>query len=138
MSLAGSALHAPAVAEQREKTVPHAVVIGAGLGGLGTGIHLAQRGWDGTILERTKIPGGRMNRIKAEGLQFDTGIGRSTWPCPPSPIPPSLRAAIRRFTCWYTPYRTEGVDWSTEGPRYRERILDRLEQRGLTGLRESI
>lgn len=38
----------------------------------------------------------------------------------------------------HTPYRTPGVDWSTEGPRYRERVLNRLEARGLTGLRESI
>lgn len=53
--------------------MPRAVVIGAGLGGLGTGIHLAQRGWDVTILERNEIVGGRMNRIEADGFQFDTG-----------------------------------------------------------------
>ncbi|MGV3720010.1 MAG: phytoene desaturase family protein [Actinomycetota bacterium] len=57
----------------REAIVPRAVVIGAGLGGLGTGIHLARRGWDVTILERNPTSGGRMNRIVAEGFQFDTG-----------------------------------------------------------------
>ena len=38
----------------------------------------------------------------------------------------------------HTPYRTDKVDWSVEGPRYREKILKRMEERGLTGLRESI
>lgn len=50
-----------------------AVVIGAGLGGLGTGIHLARDGWDVTILERNARPGGRMNRIEEEGFRIDTG-----------------------------------------------------------------
>lgn len=50
-----------------------AVVVGAGLGGLGTGIHLAREGWDVTILERNATPGGRMNRIEEQGFQIDTG-----------------------------------------------------------------
>lgn len=51
----------------------HAVVIGAGLGGIGTGIHLARQGWDVTILERNERPGGRMNRIEEAGFKIDTG-----------------------------------------------------------------
>ncbi len=50
-----------------------AVVVGAGLGGLGTGIHLARQGWDVTILERNPLPGGRMNQIREEGFRIDTG-----------------------------------------------------------------
>src|SRR4051794_1607768 len=50
-----------------------AVIIGGGLGGLGTGIHLAQQGWDVRILEQNAQPGGRMNRIVEEGFRIDTG-----------------------------------------------------------------
>ncbi len=53
----------------------------------------------------------------------------------PSVAPPGHTAL---YALVHTPYRTERVDWAVEGPRYREAILDRLEQRGLTGLRESI
>ncbi len=50
-----------------------AVIIGAGLGGLGTGIHLARQGWDVTLLEQNARPGGRMNRVEEEGFKVDTG-----------------------------------------------------------------
>ncbi|MBM3458717.1 MAG: FAD-dependent oxidoreductase, partial [Armatimonadetes bacterium] len=50
-----------------------ALVIGAGLGGLGTGIQLARRGWEVTILEQNRAAGGRMNRINESGFHFDTG-----------------------------------------------------------------
>ncbi len=50
-----------------------AVVIGAGLGGLGTGIHLTRQGWDVTILEQNEVAGGRMNLIEQDGFRIDTG-----------------------------------------------------------------
>jgi phytoene desaturase len=53
----------------------------------------------------------------------------------PSCAPPGHTAL---YVLVHTPYRTEGVNWTVEGPRYREAILERLELRGLTGLRESI
>ncbi len=53
----------------------------------------------------------------------------------PSVAPPGHTAL---YVLVHTPYRTENVDWSVEGPRYRDAILDRLEARSLTGLRESI
>jgi phytoene desaturase len=53
--------------------VKSAVVIGAGLGGLGTGIHLARQGWDVTLLEQSARPGGRMNQVCQEGFRIDTG-----------------------------------------------------------------
>ena len=39
--------------------LPHAVVIGAGLGGLATAIRLSARGWRVTLLEKLDGPGGR-------------------------------------------------------------------------------
>jgi phytoene desaturase len=58
----------------------------------------------------------------------------------PSVTDPSVAPAghTALYVLAHTPYRTERVDWSVEGPRYRELILGRLEARGLTGLRESI
>lgn len=53
----------------------------------------------------------------------------------PSAAPPGHTAL---YVLVHTPYRNAQVDWSVEGPRYRDAILNRLEQRGLTGLRKSI
>jgi phytoene dehydrogenase-like protein len=53
----------------------------------------------------------------------------------PSCAPPGCTAL---YVLVHTPYRTDAVDWAVEGPRYRETVLTRLEQRGLTGLRDSI
>ena len=50
-----------------------AVVIGAGLGGLSTGIHLARQGWKVTILEKNERVGGRMNVIREQGFSIDMG-----------------------------------------------------------------
>ncbi len=58
----------------------------------------------------------------------------------PSITDPSVapKGCTALYALIHTPYRTDRVDWAVEGPRYREAVLDRLEQRGLTGLRESI
>ena len=49
------------------------MVIGAGLGGLSAGIHLARRGWQVDILERNERSGGRMNVIEEDGFRIDMG-----------------------------------------------------------------
>src|SRR5579871_4705447 len=59
-------------ARQRDHR-PHAIVIGAGLGGLSAGIHLARAGWRVTVLEKNARCGGRMNRIEEEGFRIDMG-----------------------------------------------------------------
>ncbi len=50
-----------------------AIIIGAGIGGLSAAIHLAQRGFRVTVLEKNNNPGGRCDRISREGHHFDTG-----------------------------------------------------------------
>lgn len=51
----------------------HALVIGAGIGGIATAIRLAQNGYQVTVFEKTQRAGGRCNIIEKEGHRFDTG-----------------------------------------------------------------
>ena len=55
------------------KETPHAVVIGAGLGGLAAAIRLGAKGWRVTILDRLDGPGGRAYVFKQDGFTFDAG-----------------------------------------------------------------
>ena len=49
------------------------VVIGAGIGGLGTAGLFAKKGYDVTVLEKNENLGGRANIFEAEGFRFDMG-----------------------------------------------------------------
>ena len=51
----------------------HAIVVGAGLGGLAAAIRLATSGWRVTVLERNDRPGGKMGRWVSGDFVFDTG-----------------------------------------------------------------
>ena len=52
---------------------PHAVVIGAGFGGLAAAIRMAARGWQVTVLEKLDAPGGRAYVHRQDGFTFDAG-----------------------------------------------------------------
>lgn len=52
---------------------PHAVVIGAGLGGLAAAIRLGARGYRVTVLDRLDQPGGRARVFRQDGFVFDAG-----------------------------------------------------------------
>lgn len=52
---------------------PHAVVIGAGLGGLAAAIRLGARGYRVTVLEQLDAPGGRAYVFRQDGYTFDAG-----------------------------------------------------------------
>ena len=52
---------------------PHAVVIGAGFGGLAAAIRLAARGYRVTVCERLAVPGGRARVFQQDGFTFDAG-----------------------------------------------------------------
>lgn len=49
------------------------VVIGAGIGGLGTAGLFAKKGYDVTVLEKNPTLGGRANIFEANGFKFDMG-----------------------------------------------------------------
>ena len=57
----------------KETTIPHAVVVGAGLGGLAAAIRLGARGFRVTVLDRLAAPGGRATVFKQDGFTFDAG-----------------------------------------------------------------
>jgi phytoene desaturase len=52
---------------------PHAVVIGAGFGGLGAAVRLRAQGYRVTVLEANEQAGGRASVFKREGYTFDAG-----------------------------------------------------------------
>ncbi|MEL6120122.1 MAG: phytoene desaturase family protein, partial [Pseudomonadota bacterium] len=52
---------------------PHAVVIGAGLGGLASAMRLGAKGYRVTVLDRLNEPGGRGSAIWQNGHRFDLG-----------------------------------------------------------------
>jgi len=53
--------------------LPHAVIVGAGLGGLSAAIHLRLDGWDVTVLEARDQCGGKATTAVEAGFTFDLG-----------------------------------------------------------------
>ena len=58
---------------RRDDARPHAVVIGAGLGGLAGAMRLGARGYRVTVIDRLDVPGGRGSAIWQNGHRFDLG-----------------------------------------------------------------
>ena len=64
----------PRLIEQAARAdAPHAVVIGAGLGGLASAMRLGAKGYRVTVLDRLDSPGGRGSSITRDGHRFDLG-----------------------------------------------------------------
>lgn len=55
------------------KVMKKVIVIGSGFSGISAATHLADRGFDVTILEKNKMAGGRAQYFQAEGFTFDMG-----------------------------------------------------------------
>lgn len=49
------------------------VIIGSGIGGLGSACLLAKAGWNVTVIEKNAQLGGKVGQFKAEGFTFDSG-----------------------------------------------------------------
>ena len=52
---------------------PHAIIIGAGIGGLATANLLAKSGWTVDVYEQKDIPGGRAGLLELNSFIYDTG-----------------------------------------------------------------
>ncbi len=52
---------------------PHAVVIGAGFGGLAAAVRLGARGYRVTVVDKLEMPGGRARVFRDDGFVFDAG-----------------------------------------------------------------
>ncbi|MBC7179463.1 MAG: phytoene desaturase, partial [Roseovarius sp.] len=64
----------PRLIEQATRAdAPHALVIGAGLGGLASAMRLGAKGYRVTVLDRLDSPGGRGSSITRDGHRFDLG-----------------------------------------------------------------
>lgn len=51
----------------------HIVIIGGGIGGLGTACLLAKQGYEVTLFEKNDTAGGRARLLKEQGFIFDMG-----------------------------------------------------------------
>ncbi|TLF45816.1 1-hydroxycarotenoid 3,4-desaturase CrtD [Maribacter aurantiacus] len=60
--------------------MPHALVIGAGIGGLATSLRLRKKGYRVTVLEVNDYPGGKLHAIEQDGYRFDLGPSLFTMP----------------------------------------------------------
>lgn len=52
---------------------PHAVIVGAGFGGLAAAVRLAARGYRVTVVDKLDVPGGRARVFRENGFVFDAG-----------------------------------------------------------------
>jgi phytoene desaturase len=59
--------------ESDGRGVSHAIVIGAGLGGLAAAMRLGARGYRVTVIDKLDVPGGRGSCIRQDGHRFDLG-----------------------------------------------------------------
>jgi phytoene desaturase len=57
----------------RADGAPHAVVIGAGFGGLAAAVRLGAKGYRVTVVEKLDGPGGRAYTFRQDGFTFDAG-----------------------------------------------------------------
>ncbi len=57
-----------------------AIVIGAGIGGLATGLRLKHKGYHTTVFESNEYAGGKLHAIEQDGYRFDLGPSLFTLP----------------------------------------------------------
>ncbi len=54
---------------------PHAIIVGAGIGGVTAAFRLHRAGWRVSVLERSSRAGGRMRTVSHHGFTIDVGAG---------------------------------------------------------------
>ncbi len=56
-----------------ESDAPHAIVVGAGFGGLAAAVRLGAKGYRVTVFDKLDAPGGRAYTFRQDGFTFDAG-----------------------------------------------------------------
>ncbi|MDN3658358.1 phytoene desaturase family protein [Ferruginibacter paludis] len=57
-----------------------AIIIGSGIGGMAVGIRLAVQGFDVSVYEKNRVPGGKLSAFEQDGYYFDAGPSLFTQP----------------------------------------------------------
>jgi phytoene desaturase len=60
--------------------MPKAIIIGAGIAGIGTAIRLAVQGYEVTVFETNSYPGGKLSEFQQGDYRFDAGPSLFTMP----------------------------------------------------------
>jgi phytoene desaturase len=60
--------------------VKRALIIGAGIAGIGTAIRMAIKGYTVEVFEANDYPGGKLSEVKQDGFRFDAGPSLLTMP----------------------------------------------------------
>ena len=97
----------------QQATAPHAVIVGAGFGGLAAAVRLAARGYRVSVFDRLSEPGGRARVYRQDGFVFDAGPTVIT---APFLLEELWQLAGRRFA--------EEIDLRPVTPFYRVRFDD--------------
>ena len=56
-----------------DSDAPHAIVVGAGFGGLAAAVRLGAKGYRVTVFDKLDAPGGRAYTFRQDGFTFDAG-----------------------------------------------------------------
>ena len=102
----------------------HAVVIGAGFGGLSAAAHLAKAGYRVTVLERNPWVGGRAQVLEAEGYRFDMGPSWHWMPGEHDRWFSDLGFERRDFYGIHRVDPSYRVYYGETGPRERDNVID--------------
>lgn len=118
----------------KASTNKRVIIVGAGVGGLATAIHLARSGMAVTVFEKNGQPGGRCGGIVKDGHRFDLGatiylmpsIYRDTFAKLGLPVEEHLPS--RPLNTIYRIFFDDGVsfDFTTDAARFNAQ-LERLE-----------
>jgi phytoene desaturase len=112
--------------------VSHSViVIGSGFAGLSAASFMAKAGWEVTVIEKNKTPGGRARQLKEHGFTFDMG---PSWYWMPDVFESYFNKFGKKVADYYTlqrldpSYRIYWPDGATDVPADFEQLQAVFEQ----------
>lgn len=107
------------------------IVIGSGFAGLSAASFMAKAGWEVTVIEKNKTPGGRARQLKEHGFTFDMG---PSWYWMPDVFESYFNKFGKKVADYYTlqrldpSYRIYWPDGATDVPADFEQLQAVFEQ----------